>query len=202
MRPSGTSRSTKEFVLRRSVDFVATNRLFCLWKFCLAQLAFGNSVLLSLPSITGSPTQATGPPWSGAGVGVGMLRGAGIPLLENKEVIGLLVSWCSVSWFLVPRSLDLLVSCLFVSSCLAHWFLVVFVYLLIGFLAFGLLVSLFLGLLVSWFLGFIGFLVSWLLVSWFQTKPFNDLFEYICTILQYKSISCFVIDIYLISKLS
>ena len=27
-----------------------------------------------------------GPPWSGAGVGVGMLNGAGIPLLENKKV--------------------------------------------------------------------------------------------------------------------
>ena len=30
-----------------------------------------------------APTQATGPPRSGAGVGVGMLRGVGIPLLEN-----------------------------------------------------------------------------------------------------------------------
>ena len=26
---------------------------------------------------TGPPRQATGPPWSGAGLGVGMLRGAG-----------------------------------------------------------------------------------------------------------------------------
>ena len=37
----------------------------------------------SLASGTGpeTPRQATGPPRSGAGVGVGMLRGAGIPLL-------------------------------------------------------------------------------------------------------------------------
>ena len=30
----------------------------------------------------GPPTQATGPTWSGAGVGVGMLMGAGDPLLD------------------------------------------------------------------------------------------------------------------------
>ena len=34
---------------------------------------------------TGPPTQATGPPRSGAGVGVGMLRGAGDSLFENKK---------------------------------------------------------------------------------------------------------------------
>ena len=33
---------------------------------------------------TGPPTQATGAPRSGAGVGVDMLRGAGVPLLEMK----------------------------------------------------------------------------------------------------------------------
>ena len=37
---------------------------------------------------TGPPTQATGPPRSGAGVGVGMLRVLGIPpLFENKKVL-------------------------------------------------------------------------------------------------------------------
>ena len=60
--------------------------------------------------------------WSGAGVGVGMLRGREIPLLENKKFQSVLVSW-----FLV-----------FFLFCLVYWFL-------------GLLVSWFIGLLVYWF---------------------------------------------------
>ena len=35
--------------------------------------------------------------WSGAAVRVGMLKGAGIPLLENQK--SCLVSWFLVSWF-------------------------------------------------------------------------------------------------------
>ena len=31
------------------------------------------------------PRQSMGPPWSGAGVGVGMLRGAGDSLTSNKK---------------------------------------------------------------------------------------------------------------------
>ena len=84
--------------------------------------------------------------WSVAVVGVGMLRGVGIPLLENKGRQRLLASWFLgflgflVSWF---------------GSFLASWFQ-------------RLLVSWFLGFLVSWLLGF---LVSWFrgfLISWFE----------------------------------
>ena len=48
---------------------------------------------------------------SGAGLGVGMLVGRGIPLLENKKVswfLSFLVSWLS---FLVSKILDILMSC-------------------------------------------------------------------------------------------
>ena len=64
--------------------------------------------------------------WSGAGVGVGMLRVLGIPLLDNDWLLGFLIDG-----FLVSRSFGILVS----------WFL-------------GFLISWFLGLLVSWFLCF------------------------------------------------
>ena len=70
----------------------------------------------------------------------------------------------------------------------------------LGFQVFGFLVSWFLGCLVSWFFvsWFLGFLVSWFqrfLVSWFQN--FND------SVMPYDqtSISCFLIDIDLISKI-
>ena len=67
----------------------------------------------------GPPRQVTGPPRSGAGVGVGMLRGAGIPLLENKK--GFLVSWFLDFglWFLAVVGL-LFVGC----WCLVFGFLV------------------------------------------------------------------------------
>ena len=64
--------------------------------------------------------------WSGAGVGVGMLRGAGdFPYLNIlvSWFLVFLVSWFAASWFL------------------ASWFL-------------GSLVSNFLGFKASWFLGF------------------------------------------------
>ena len=80
---------------------------------------------------TPASLSATGK-WLGAGVGVGMLRGAGDSLTRK----GLLVSWCLVSWFLLP------------------WFL--------GFLVFGFKDYWFLGFLVSKFLAFkfLGFLAS------------------------------------------
>ena len=61
--------------------------------------------------------------WSGAGMVVGMLRGAGIALLEHKKgflAYCLLLSWFLVSWFL------------------GLWFLG---FLVFGFLVFGFLVS-------------------------------------------------------------
>ena len=75
---------------------------------------------------SGQLLRNTGRNGQGAGVGVGMLRGAGIPLLDNDKVL--------VFCFLVSRILGLLVLLL---SCF------------LAFLVCGFLVSCFLGFLES-----------------------------------------------------
>ena len=72
---------------------------------------------LPLDDATGPPRQATGPPRSGAAVGVGMLRGAGTPSLENKTCLGFLVSSSWVVCFVVVW----LLVCVF--CFLNYWFL-------------------------------------------------------------------------------
>ena len=84
--------------------------------------------------------------WSGAGAGVGMLRGAGDSLAWKS----FLASWCSVSCLLVSCFLGVLVS--WFRRLLVSWF-------------HSFLVSKILGCLVS---KFIGVKVSWLL-AWFQS---------------------------------
>ena len=64
----------------------------CIWR-CYdktSEKQINESILINLGLLaTGPPTQATGPPRSDAGVGVGMLWGTVIPLFENKKLFKL-----------------------------------------------------------------------------------------------------------------
>ena len=80
-------------------------------------------LLLLSKSSPGPLRQATGPPRAGAGVGVGMLRGAGdsphlkIETFKVSWFLGFLVSWFFVSGFLDSKIYQISISCFLEDIC-------------------------------------------------------------------------------------